>query len=116
MLCNPCARDMSRPQNLLIGTIVQVIHLHIELHRVVDMVVDTFLILWYKREVVKGVELCNLLCLGLLFALIIHKPTRDIRVQAIRYNIKQILKIVSSNVMQVNLFCEAKLAQTRAYA
>jgi hypothetical protein len=115
MMCNICTRDTSRPQNLLIGTIIQVIHLHVQLHRVVDMVVDTFLVLWYKGEVVKRVELCNLLGLGILFALIVDEPPRDIRVQAIRYNIKQILKIVSSNSMRSNLLSAVKLAQTRAY-
>jgi hypothetical protein len=65
-------------RNLLIGTIIQVIHFHVQLEGVINMVIDTLLVLRYEVEVIKGIKLINLLRIRLLFAFIVHEPPCDI--------------------------------------
>lgn len=63
---------------LLIGTVIQVVHLHVQLEGMIDMVIDTFFILRHKVKVIEGIELINLLRFRLLFVLVVHEPPRDV--------------------------------------
>lgn len=76
---------------VLISSICEIVHLQVELDGTVDMIVQLLFVNGYKSEIVKGLKALHTLRRWFVLCLIVHQPASDIRVEALRHLIEQIL-------------------------
>jgi hypothetical protein len=57
--------------DLLVRSVIEVVHFHVELDLVVDVVVELLLVMRHEAEVIEGLEAIDLLGSWLLFGIII---------------------------------------------
>ena len=77
-----CGRD------LLVGAIVEVVHLHVELDLVVDMVIKLFFVVWDEFEVVEGFKALDFFRSWFFFCIVVHQPAGYIGIKTLRNIVK----------------------------
>ena len=76
---------------VLVCSVVEVVHLHVELDGVVDLVVEILLVLRDELEVVVRCEFCDFGCGGLVFLVVVDEPARYVRVQSGGHCVEEVL-------------------------